>query len=328
MEPRLWSGRRTCRAWPSPAGGLLSLELEGFTVRRFEYHEPASLAEACALLASREDARPLAGGVALIILMRNRMIAPGLLVNLKTVPGLDTVHWDPREGLHLGALVRHRTVETSPLVREHLPVLAEMAHTVGSLQMRHRGTLGGNLCHADPAQDPPTVLVALEAELTIVGPAGERRLPAEEFIVGYYETALRPGEVLRAIRVPPLPPRAGAAYVRYTPRGATDMPLLGAAAVVALDDAGYCTTVRLAVGNCDERPLSLRALEAALVGERLDGRAVQARRQLIDEAIHPLSDVRGSAEYRREMAPLVLTWALQRALERARAARPSEGGSG
>ena len=134
-------------------------------MRGFDYAEPTSLAEACALLAGREEARALGGGVALIILMRNRIVAPSLLVNLKTVPGLDAVRWDPERGLSLGALVRHRTVETSLVIRTHMPVLAETAQTVGSLQMRHRGTLGGNLCHADPAEDPPTVLTAPDAVL-------------------------------------------------------------------------------------------------------------------------------------------------------------------
>jgi carbon-monoxide dehydrogenase medium subunit len=297
-------------------------------VRRFEYAEPTSLAEACVLLANHEEARPLGGGVALIILMRNQIVSPSLLVNLKTIPGLDAVHWDAQRGLRLGALVRHRVVETAPLIRAHCPVLAETARTVGSLQMRHRGTLGGNLCHADPAEDPPTVLTALDAELTLAGPAGERQLPMEQFVLGYYETAILPGEVLREIRVPPLPARSGAAYVRYAPRGATDMPLLGAAAVVGLDDDGACVDVRLALGNCDERPLRMGPVETALQGERPDERLIQQACGLIASAINPISDVRGSADYRRRMAPIMAARALGRALERARAAADAARGNG
>lgn len=296
-------------------------------MRPFDYAEPTTLAEACALLAAREAARPLAGGVALILLLRQRLLAPGLVVNLKHIPGLAEVVWDDRRGLQLGALVRHRTVELDPLVRAHCPVLAEMARHIGSVQMRHRGTLGGNLCHADPAQDPPTVLTALDATVTLVDAQGERTLPVAEFVVGYYETALRPGELLRAVHVPPLPPRAGAAYARWSPRGATDMPLLGVAAVLAVDRDGVCTDARLAVGNCAERPLRLTAVETALRGERLDAARLERISALIPDHLDPPSDIRGSGEYRRRMARVFGARALHAALLRARAAANGAGAS-
>src|SRR5690606_33120113 len=187
------------------------------SMRDFHYLEPTSVEEASRMLAELEDEEPRvsAGGTALILTMRQRMLRPTHLVSLAKVDRLRGIEFDARSGLRIGALSRHADIARSPLVRQHFPVLASMAERVGNPQARNQRTIGGNLCYGDPSTDPPACLLALDATVVLGSTRGERTMPLEEFIVDYFETALEPDEVLVEIRVPPLPAGASGIYSRF-----------------------------------------------------------------------------------------------------------------
>src|SRR6266581_5697180 len=181
----------------------------------FDYRAPRSLDEALAVLGEYgEDARVVAGGTALVTMMRQRLVQPSCLVSLRDVQGLDRIETD-NGGLRLGALATHREAETSPLVRERIPVLAETFRRVATVRIRHMATLGGALAHADPNQDPPVTLIALDASVEIQRAGGRRELPIAAFFRDYYEPALEPGELVTAVTVPLLPPASGASFIKF-----------------------------------------------------------------------------------------------------------------
>ncbi|MBI4013393.1 MAG: xanthine dehydrogenase family protein subunit M [Candidatus Rokubacteria bacterium] len=279
----------------------------------WEYVEPATVEEALAALAG-EEARVLAGGVSLMVLLRNRLLTPRRLVNLKTVPGLDGIAVGPDGALRVGALATHRALERSPLVRERWALLAQAAGHVGSPPIRNMGTIGGNVCHGDPAADLPAALCALDARLRVVGPGGEREIPAAEFHRGYYETALGPAEILREIVVPPAPPGARGVYLKLR-RTATDLAVVGVAAQLEVAH-GRCRWARLAVGAAAAVPVRLRDAEACLVGRTPDEAAAREAAALAGRAVDPLDDARGSAWYRRRMVEVMVARAVLAAARR------------
>ena len=286
----------------------------------FEYAAPRTLDEALAVLREHGDeARVIAGGTALVTMMRQRLVRPSYLVSLREIPGLDRIE-AANGGVRIGALVTHREVETSPLVRERIPVLAETFHRVASVRIRHMATVGGALAHADPNQDPPVTLIALGARVEIRGAGGRRELPLEDFFRDYYESALEPGEVVTGVVVPQLPAASGAAYVKFLPRTADDYATVAVAATVSLEaDGERCRAARIALGSVGVTPIRARAAEALLTGQRFGADLLQAAGDSVKGAVDPLSDHRGSAAYKREMAAVMLGRALTQAWETARA---------
>jgi CO/xanthine dehydrogenase FAD-binding subunit len=287
----------------------------------FEYVAPRSLDEALSKLAEHGSAaKVLAGGQSLVPLLNLRLAGPELLVDINGLHELAMIQtWDG--GLALGALVRQSTLESEPGVRERLPLLAEASALVGHPAIRHRGTLGGSLAHADPAAELPAAMLALEATLVARGPRGERSLPAAEFFTGYLTTALAPDELLTAIRVPGPPPGAGSAFVEVS-RRAGDFAICGAAAIVALNASGRCDQVRVALCGVGDAPLRAQQVEQALVGEVLTDQLIQDAAQRVQEAIDPPSDIHGSASYRRKLAVVTIRRAVRLAAERAGVQRP------
>ena len=286
----------------------------------FEYAAPRTLDEALALLRERGDeARVIAGGTALVTMMRQRLVSPGYLVSLREIPGLDRIEAQ-NGGLRIGALVTHRAVETSLLVRERVPVLAETFRRVASVRIRHMATVGGALAHADPNQDPPVTLIALGARVEIRGAGGRRELPVEEFFRDYYESALEPGEVVTGVVVPAAPAASGAAYVKFLPRTADDYATVAVAATVSLQpDGARCREARIALGSVGVTPLRARAAEALLAGQGFGVDLLKAAGESVKSAVDPLSDHRGSAAYKREMAAVMAGRALTQAWDAARA---------
>ena len=287
----------------------------------FDYRSPRSLDEALAVLGEYgEDARVVAGGTALVTMMRQRLVQPSCLVSLRDVQGLDRIETD-NGALRLGALATHREAETSPLVRERIPVLAETFRRVATVRIRHMATVGGALAHADPNQDPPVTLLALGARVEIRGARGSRELPLAEFFRDYYETALEPGELVIAIKVAPPPPATGAAFLKFLPRTADDYATVAAAAIVTLDPDGIrCREARIALGSVGVTPLRARSAEALLAGEGLSESVLRAAGEAAKTAVDPLSDHRGSAAYKREMTAVMVGRALTQAWEAARRA--------
>jgi carbon-monoxide dehydrogenase medium subunit len=274
-------------------------------------HQPRSLAEACATLARYDGAaRAIAGGTALVLMLRQGLLAPPALVRLDAIPGLDTIA-EVDGTLRLGALATLSAVAASPLVRARVPVLAAACALVGNVRVRNAATLGGNLCEADYASDPPGVLVALDARVRIHGPHGARELPVAALVRDFYETALAPDELVTEVCIP-LPAPTGV-YLKYVTRSAEDRPCVGVTALVRHAADGRLAEARVAVGAVAGRPLRLPAAEALAHGAVPDEALFHAIGQAYAAAAEPVSDARGSAAYRQQMVAVFVRRALRAA---------------
>lgn len=293
---------------------------EGDTVvPHADYLAPRSVEEALDLLARHgEDAKIVAGGQSLLVFLRQGLLAPRYLIGLKQVPELAELAPTPAGGLTIGAMVTQHMLETSPLVRERFPALAEAAAVIASPQVRRQGTLGGNLCHADPTGDPPAALIALAAEVEIASATGRRRLPIAELFRDYMEPAIAPDELLVAVHVPPPALRSGAAYLKFRLRG-VDTALVGAGVGLTLAaDGRTCETARIGLVGAGVTPLRAVAAEAALTGTELTDERVRAAAEAAAAESSPLSDTEASEAYRREMIAVFVRRAAETALRRAR----------
>ena len=273
----------------------------------FDYEVAESIEHALELLASREDAKLLAGGHSLIPAMKLRIARPELLVDIGRVSALAYVR-DAGESLAIGALTRHGALAADPLLQEHCPIVSHAAGLIGDPQVRHCGTIGGSLAHGDPASDLPAVMLALEAELVIVGPGGERTVPAAEFFRGVFDTAVGPGEVLTEIRVPKLGSWWGWSYLKFT-RRAQDWATVGVAALVRRENGGV-GDARIALTNMGPTPLRATGVEQAVVADEPDPASHMA------EGTEPASDVSASAEFRSHLARVIGKRAIEEALSR------------
>lgn len=274
-------------------------------MHEFEFMEPTSVAEAGRLLAELgDDARAWAGGTALILAMRQRMLAPTHVVSLAGIAALRGIVFDAQQGLRIGALTRHSEVAESALVRQRYPMLANMASRMANPQVRNQGTLGGNICYADPATDPPTCLMALGASLLLEGPQGQRVLPIEDFLVDYYTTALESGELVVEIRVPPPLRGSDGRYERFLRTAAEHRPLVNVALHVQREQ-GFCHDARLVVGASVAVPARQNAAEKMLTGQTITPELAAAVADLVAQDIKPLSDPRGDGDYRRAMVRVV-----------------------
>jgi carbon-monoxide dehydrogenase medium subunit len=274
----------------------------------FDYEVADSVEHAVELLGAREDTKLLAGGHSLIPLLRLRFTRPAVLVDLGRLDSLRYVR-DAGERLAIGALTRHHDLQYDPLLQEHCPLVSYTAGLIGDPQVRHRGTVGGSLAHGDPASDLPTVLLALEAELVVQGPEGERTVPAGDFFHGVFETALTPQDVLTEIRVPKLGP-VGWSYLKFT-RRAQDWATVGVAAVVRRAN-GTIEEAAIALTNMGPTPVRARTAERAL----RSADDVDAAAETVAAESDPPSDTSGSADYRRHLAVVLARRALEAAISR------------
>ncbi|HEU0042759.1 MAG TPA: xanthine dehydrogenase family protein subunit M [Jiangellaceae bacterium] len=276
----------------------------------FEYTRPASLDEAVRALADGgEDAKVLAGGQSLISVLRLRLSTPTLLVDLGSVAELRGIS-DDGDALVIGAMTTHDAVLRDPLVREHAALIAQATATVADRQVRHLGTFGGSLAHADPAGDLPSVAAALDAQFEVVGPAGGRTLTASEFFLDYLTTGMEPDEVLVAVRVPKLT-GWGAHYEKFN-RLAQAWALVGVAATVRRSN-GTVAEARVALTNMGPTPVRARGVEAALTGAPATAESIAAAAEHAAEGARPTSDVSASADYRRHLATVLTRRALDAA---------------
>jgi carbon-monoxide dehydrogenase medium subunit len=282
----------------------------------FEYHRPASLQDAVALLGRfGDDAKLLAGGQSLIPLMKLRLTSPRHVIDVNRVPGLATL--DERDGaLVIGALVREADLETSDLVRRRFPILADVCRVVADPVVRNLATVGGNLAHGDPANDHPAAMLALDAEVVAVGPKGSRRIPVTGFFTGPLTTALGPGEILTEIRVPLPPPRTGGAYVKME-RKVGDFATAAVAVQLTLAGDGTCARAGIGLTNVGATPIKARRAEGLLRGRHVDDATIrEAARAAADES-DPAEDLRGPVAYKRDLVRVLTARAIRRALERA-----------
>ena len=288
-------------------------------MRRFELLEPELVEEACQMLSNYgEQAEVIAGGTALVKLMKKRIIHPSYLVDINGIRELHFIR-EGKEGLRIGALATLREVETLPLIRERFGVVAEMVHMIGSVQIRNMGTLAGNLCFADPASDPAPLLIGLGARLKIGSLRGKRELPLEQFFTDFYETTLGQDEIVEEIQIPPLPGNAGFIYLKHSIRVAFDLAVVGVAVVLVLDSRdGGCRDARIVLGGVASTPVRVKKAEELLRGEVIDDSLIVRAAKVASAGVEPIHDVRASAEYRREMIEVYVERGIQRALERAR----------
>ncbi len=280
----------------------------------FRYAAPRSVGEALALLQEYgPEAKVLAGGQSLVPLLNMRLARPEVLVDINRIGALAYIR---RRGdrLHVGALTRQRAVEASAVVRRHLPLLWEAIRFVGHPQIRNRGTVGGSLAHADPAAELPAVVAALDAELVVAGPQGERVLSPEEFFTGYLTTALRPTELLVGVRFPPPADGTGSAFVEVARRHG-DFALVGVAAVLQRRD-GAIGQARLAFTGVGPGPVRAREAERLLVGEPATSRLFAEAAREASARLDPPEDIHATAQYRRELAEVLARRALEAAWQR------------
>lgn len=282
-------------------------------MKNFEYFDPTSVGEAVQLLREHAgQAKVLAGGTDLFLRMRRRALMPDVVVDLKRIADLSTLSYSAQDGLHIGATVTHGAVVDHPAVQQHYGALASAANWVGSLQTRHRGTVVGNLCNASPAADTAPALLSYGAIVTIVGPDGQREVPLEAFFQGPGQTALGPAEIVTSLRLPAAPDRRGWGFGRRT-RTVIDIALVSSCAVVQAQN-GVCGDVRLSLGAVGPTPLRATRAEAVLQGQQPTAALIAEASRVAAEEARPISDVRCSAAYRKDMVEVLSKRCLESAL--------------
>jgi len=288
----------------------------------FEYVAARSMEEALAALErNNPEGKILAGGQSLLPLLNLRLAKPKILVDLNGISSLDGIR-EAQECISIGAMARQSTIERSSLVRERCPILAEAMRHIGHVAIRHRGTLGGSLVHADPAAELPAVAAALDAKFEVARGGMDRVIPANEFFIDYLTTALEPDEILRQIVFPVLGPSCGYALEEITRRHG-DFAIAGVVAIVDLDDAGKMAEARIALFGVAPTPVRVHKAERALLGQEPDDNAIRDAVALVQDVLDPPGDIRGSSGYRKHVAAILTARALKRAVQICRARRIS-----
>ena len=281
----------------------------------FEYFAPTSVDDALALLATYgDDAKILAGGQSLLPMMKLRIAGPKYLVDVNRIPGLGGIR-DEDGWLVCGALTRHAEIAASPVVAARLPLMRDAARLTADVQVRNRGTIGGSLAHADPGGDWPAALMALDAVVEVTGLTGRRTVPLRDFLVDAYTTVLGPGDMLTAVRIPLPAPGSGGAYVKFEKR-AGDFAVASVGVQLRLE-AGRVVAVAIALGSLGPTPLRAGAAETVLAGHPVDEARLREAAALVSEAAQPFDDTRGSVEYKRHLAGVLLQRAFAVAVDRA-----------
>lgn len=282
----------------------------------YDYHEPETLLEAVELLARHgEDAHLIAGATAFTLLWRQGLLRPGHVIGLRRIASLGGIS-NAGGGVMVGATVTHRAIERSPDIARYCPALTRTFASVATVRVRNQATLGGNLAHADPAQDPPPMLIALGAEVVAVSGSGERSIALDDLFVDVFTTSLRADEILTSVRLPALAPGTRATYLKFLPRTADDYATVSVAATLRLEEDGSVADVRIALGACGPTPVRARSVEAALKGVRPDAKRIAEAAASVDADIAPFDDIRGSSAYKRDMARVWTERALTSLIER------------
>jgi CO/xanthine dehydrogenase FAD-binding subunit len=282
------------------------------------YEAPKTLEEAITLLSGANgQARVLAGGTDLLIQMRSGRVDPGLLVDIKAIPEMKSIVAETG-GYRIGAAVTCMELIENEAFAQTWPGIVDGVKLIGSIQVKGRATMGGNLCNASPAADSVPALIAARAVVCIVGPQGRRETPVEEFVSGPGKTSLTSGELVTSFLLPRRAPHSGDAYLRFTPRTEMDIAVVGAAVNLTLDDKGVCSHARVSLGAVAARALLVSEAAAALIGTRVDAAALERLAAAASAACRPINDKRGTKDFRIKVAGVIAQRAAAIALERAR----------
>ncbi len=275
-------------------------------IRNFKYHRGASLKETLDLLDTyKEDNKIICGGQSLLILMRQALVSPENLIDIKNLKELSYIDFSPEEGLKIGAVTTHREIENSPLIEKQCPILIEMEKNLASIQTRNWGTIGGNLAHGDPAGDPGPVLIALKATVRLANRERERSLPVEDFFVDYFETALEEGELLLEVLIPAAPPLTATVYEKFNIIK-NDQGVVSVAVSITVDDKGIsCRDVRIVLGAAASKPLRAGQAEQLLIGKPLDDNLLDEIGQKASEEADPVTDIHATEAYRRHLVSVL-----------------------
>ncbi len=288
-------------------------------MKNFDYLEPTTVAEACALLKQHgSEAKVFAGGAHLTILMKQGLLEPASLINIKKIAELKGIRFDVNSGLTIGALVTHRELETSALVREKCPVLCEAEREVANIRVRHMGTVGGNLASGEPLTDLAQIFIALDGQVQIVGPNGQRTIAVEELFLDFYTTSLAEDELLTQVVLPPLPARSAIDYIRFSSSSVVDKPAAGVAVRLTLAADGTIQTARIVLGCVGATPVRARNAEALLMGKKLTGELALEAGGIASQECKPTSDLRGSEQYKRAIVKTLVKRAASAAYDRAK----------
>ncbi len=283
----------------------------------FDYAAPASVGEAVGLLTAHPGARLLAGGTDLLVQLRAGRRETDLVVDVKRIPELNAIHYDPKHGLTLGAAVPCYRIYGDGTIARNYPALAEVASLIGGTQIQGRASIGGNLCNAAPSADSVPLLIAFGASCEIAGTKGTRTMAVEDFCLAPGRNALQPGELLVSFHLPAPKPHSGARYLRFIPRNEMDIAVAGVGVEVVLEN-GTFRSARIALAAVAPTPLFVPEAEEALAGKPVNESSIAAAAAVARSAAKPITDMRGTAEYRRHLCAVLTRRALEAAVERAR----------
>lgn len=288
-------------------------------MRDFVYLRANTVKEALDFLAQhKDDCKLICGGQSLLILMRQRLVTPEYLIDIKSVEELNYINFSSKEGLKLGATTIHREVERSPLVKKHYPVLVGMEENLASVQTRNWGTIGGNLAHGDPAGDPGPVFIALKAAVKMANKKRERTMPIEEFFIDYFETALEEDELLLEVQIPVIPPKTAVAYEKFSIIK-NDQGIVSVAASVTVDDQGLsCREARIVLGAAASTPIRAKEAEQMLIGQKHSNKLLDKAGEKASEEADPVPDIHASEAYRRRLIKALTKKMVKEAWEQAK----------
>jgi carbon-monoxide dehydrogenase medium subunit len=289
-------------------------------IKNFELFTPKTLDEALTLLDKyKDECKVIAGGQTLILLMREGLITPKYVLNIKRIPELSYIK-SGKNGVRIGAATTHRAIEKSPVMKKALKVLAEMERRLSYIETRNWGTIGGNLCNADPAGDPAPALMALKASVKMASVSGERTMALEDFFLGAHKTALKPNEILTEIQIPSVPPRTGVAYDKFNIIEGTVATAGVAVSMTLKSGDGVCDDVRIALGGLARTPMLAKKAEKVLRGKKITDSLIKEAGQKASAEAKPISDILASDEYRRELVKVMVARTGSEAFARAKKA--------
>ena len=275
--------------------------------------------EAVSLLSEYEGAaKVMAGGTDLLVQLKKGVLPPGYIIDLKGIPGQDNITYDEERGLVISGMTTVRSIELSSIIKSRFCCLAQAASQLGTIQIRNRATIGGNVCNAVPSAETAPALLVLEAQLKLISADGERVVPIESFFLNPGQTVLSPYEILTEINIPDLPAGSGSAYMAWTLRKALDLAMVGVAVVTTINNS-ILTEVRIALGSVAPIPIRARKAEALLQGQRLDDELLNEVGLVAAQEASPIDDIRGSAEYRRKMITVLVKKAIRQSVQQAQA---------